>query len=92
MSAIRAVLFVIFQIFPEYRPDKDNIRLVFDGSAPYHGLTLNDALLRGPDVCNGLIAVLLRFRLHAFGFAADVECMFHAFHVPPEYRDILRFL
>ena len=78
-------------VFPVYRPDKDKTRLVFDSSASYNGLSLNGALLRGPDVCNRLLAVLLRFRLHTVGFAADVECMFHAFHVPPEHRDLLRF-
>ena len=78
-------------IFQVYQPIKDKVRLVFDSSASYQGSSLNDALLQGPDVTNRLIGVLLRFRLRRVGFAADVECMFHAFHVSPEHRDVLRF-
>ena len=69
----------------------NKVRIVFDGAATYHGSSLNDRLLRGPDVANKLIGVLLRFRMHRVGFVADVECMFHSFHVSPEDRDALRF-
>ena len=79
-------------VFPVTQPSKpDKVRLVFDSSSKCHGISLNDALLRGPDVANRLIGVLLRFRHHRVGFAGDVECMFHAFHVSPEHRDALRF-
>ena len=78
-------------IFPVYQPRKNKTRLVFDSSASYHGQSLNDVLLRGPDVANRLIGVLLRFREHQVAFAADIECMFHAFHVPERDRDSLRF-
>ena len=78
-------------VFPVTHPKKDKLRLVFDSSATYSGRSLNDNLLRGPDEANRIVGVLLRFRHGEVGFAADVECMFHAFYVPPEQRDAMRF-
>ena len=74
-------------------PKKQKMRIAFDSSASFNQSSLNDSLLRGPDsrFSNRLICVLLRFRLKKVGFAADVKCMFHAFHVPPEHRDAMRF-
>ena len=79
-------------VFPVTHPNKPGkVRIVFDSAASYSGLSPNDKLLRGPDVANKLIGVMMRFRLGKIAFAADVECMFHSFHVSPEDRDALRF-
>ncbi|XP_049318702.1 uncharacterized protein LOC125780534 [Astyanax mexicanus] len=76
-----------------YHPRKpDKIRVVFDCSAKYGGTALNDHLLAGPDLTNGLTGVLCRFRKHPIAVICDVEKMFHRFHVNPEDRDYLRFL
>ena len=76
-----------------YHPRKpDKIRVVFDCSAKYEGTALNDHLLTGPDLTNGLIGVLCRFRKHPTAVMCDVEKMFHRFHVSKEDRDYLRFL
>lgn len=76
-----------------YHPRKpDKIRVVFDCSAKYEGTALNDHLLTGPDLTNGLIGVLCRFRKHPIAVMCDVENMFHRFHVSKEDRDYLRFL
>ena len=79
----------VFPVFQEKKPGK--ARMCFDRSASFRGQSLNDRLLRGPDVTNRLIGVLLRFREKKVAFVADVECMFHAFYVTPEHRDALRF-
>ncbi|XP_067380798.1 uncharacterized protein [Channa argus] len=76
-----------------YHPRKpDKIRVVFDCSAKYEGTALNDHLLTGPDLTNGLIGVLCRFRKHPIAVICDVEKMFHRFHVSQEDRDYFRFL
>ncbi len=76
-----------------YHPRKpEKIRVVFDCSAKYHGTALNDHLLTGPDLTNGLTGVLCRFRKYPITVICDVERMFHRFHVSQEDRDYLRFL
>lgn len=65
---------------------------MFDCSAKYEGTALNDHLLTGPDLTNGLTGVLCRFRKHPIAVICDVEKMFHRFHVNREDRDYLRFL
>ena len=46
-----------------YHPRKpENVRVVFDCTASYNGIALNDLLLPGPNLTNHLIGVLLRFR------------------------------
>lgn len=76
-----------------YHPKKPGkIRVVFDCAAEYQGVSLNDALLQGPDMLNSLPGVLCRFRKGKVAFACDVEKMFYQFHVTPIHRDYLRFL
>lgn len=76
-----------------YHPKKpDKLRVVFDCSARYDGISLNDYLLQGPDLMNNLTGILLRFRQHPVALICDVEKMFHQFHVCKADRDFLRFL
>lgn len=49
-------------IFGVYHPRKpDQIRVVFDSSAQYHSISMNDVLPTGPDLNNSLVGILLRF-------------------------------
>jgi len=76
-----------------YHPKKpDKIRVVFDCSAKYKGVSLNDHLLQGPDLINSLVGVLCRFRQRPTAIMCDIERMFHQFQVHPDDRDYLRFL
>ena len=76
-----------------YVPKKDNrIRVVHDCAAIYHGHSLNDAVYSGPDINNGLLGVLLRFRLYEHAMAADIEAMYLQVKVPSRDRNALRFL
>jgi hypothetical protein len=75
-----------------YHPKKPTkIRVVFDCSAQYHGISLNSMLLSGPDLTNSLIGVLLRFRQDRVAIIGDVECMFYQVNVVKSDRDYLRF-
>ncbi|XP_078488770.1 uncharacterized protein LOC113475227 isoform X2 [Ciona intestinalis] len=76
-----------------YHPKKPNkIRVVFDCAVKYQGICINDILLQGPDMLNGSIGVLCRFRKDEVAITADIEGMFHQFYVAEAYRDFLRFL
>ena len=68
------------------------VRVVFDCGAKYHGTSLNQKLLQGPDLTNPLVGVLIRFRQDPIAMAADIEAMFHQVYVEPKDRDALRFL
>ena len=68
------------------------VRIVFDCAAKYEGVALNEKVLQGPDLINGLLGILLRFRQHPVALTADVEAMFLQVKVPPGDRDVLHFL
>ena len=75
-----------------YHPQKpDKLHVVFDCSASYHGESLNNHLLQGPELTNGLLGVLCRFRQGPIPFSCDVEAMFHQFKVDSAHRNYLRF-
>ncbi|XP_067947081.1 uncharacterized protein [Watersipora subatra] len=79
-----------FAVFHSKKPDK--IRVVFDGSAKFRQQSINDHLLQGPDLLNGLLGVLLRFRAKKIAIMCDIEKMFHQFRVAEHDRDYFRFL
>ena len=79
--------------FGVYHPKKPTqIRVVFDSSAEFEGVSLNKELLSGPDMMNSLLGVLIRFRTENTAVMCDIEQMFHSFYVNPSHRDFLRFL
>ena len=76
-----------------YHPNKpQKIRVVFDCSAKYKGISLNDTLLPGPDITNKLLGVLIRFRSEVIAIEGDIKSMFHQIQISPCDRDKLRFL
>ena len=80
-------------VFGVYHPKKkDKIRIVFDSSATYQGLSPNKVLMNGPDLINNLIGVLLRFRKEVVAVIADIEQKFNGFYVAERHRNYLRFL
>lgn len=71
---------------------KNQIRVVFDSSAPHEGISLNNVLLTGPDLKNSLIGVLMCFRKDCIAVMADIQQMFQCFVMREDHRDYLRFL
>ena len=49
-------------------------------------------LLQGPDLCNSLLGILLRFRREKIAVTMDVEQMFYSFKVPEDHRLYPQFL
>lgn len=80
-------------LFGVYHPRKpDQIRGVFDSSAEFKGVSLNEQLLQGPDFINNLLGILIRFRKENVAVVADIQSMFHSFLVDEDHRDYLRFM
>ena len=75
-------------IFNEHKPNK--IRIVFDAAVEHDGMSLNKALLTGPDLLNNLTGILLRFRSHEVGIATDIEAMYHQVGVSKSDAEALR--
>ena len=76
-----------------YHPDKPNkLRVVFDASAKFQGVSLNEVLLPGPDLTSNLISVLFRFRREQVALQGDIQSMFHQISVPVKDRDLFRFV
>ena len=75
---------------PVLNPNKPGkVRMVMDAAAKHEGVSLNDKLHVGPDLLNNLVGVLLRFREHRVGVAADIEAMFHQCRVAK--KDLRQF-
>ena len=68
------------------------VRLVLDAAAKSHGKCLNDFLMRGPDYCNSIPGIILRWRERPVGMTSDVVAMFSQVLVEASDRASLRFL
>ena len=77
---------------PVRHPQNGTIRVVFNCPASYQGTSLNNILLQGPDLINQLVGILLRWRKDYIAVMADIEAMFQQVHIPPDDRNMLRFL
>ena len=80
--------------FPVLRPEKETtkVRIVFDASATYEGISLNDTVYQGPKLQNDLFDVLLRFRKQPVGIACDIEEMYLRVGIIEPDRKFHRFL
>ena len=63
-----------------------------DAAAEHDGMSLNKALLTGPDLLNNLTGIWLQFRNHKVVIAADIEAMYLQVSVPKSDAEALRFL
>ena len=68
------------------------IYIVYDAGAKCQNTSLNENLLKGPDLLNNLVGVLLRFREGKFCTMADIKKMFHQVMVDLRDGDALRFI
>ena len=67
-------------------------RLVFDSAAKMDGVSLNDALEKGPCLLNSLFDVLIGWRQKEIAFAGDISKMFNQVAVHPDDQKYHRFL
>ncbi|XP_062714222.1 uncharacterized protein LOC134290992 [Aedes albopictus] len=79
-------------VFPVFNPNKPaKIRIVWDAAATIFGMSLNSALLKGPDQLCSLYSILLQFREHPIGLTGDIREMFHQIQIREQDRSCQRF-
>lgn len=71
----------------------NKIRVVYDASAKTKtGRSLNDLLHRGPVLLEGLVGLIINFRIHPIALTADIEKAFLQISLNEVDRDCVRFL
>ncbi|XP_062533302.1 uncharacterized protein LOC134202288 [Armigeres subalbatus] len=80
----------IFPVTNANKPGK--IRMVWDAAAVAHGISLNSALLKGPDQLSELFTILVQFREGRVALTGDVREMFLQVLMRPEDQQCQRFL
>lgn len=79
-------------VFPVVNPNKPGkVRLVWDCAACSYGVSLNSALLTGPDQLCSLLTILLQFREGRVGLTGDIREMFHQVRIQDTDQQCQRF-
>ena len=80
--------------FPVLRPDKDTTktRIVFDASAKYEGISLNERIHQGPKLQRDLFDVLLWFRRFPVAIVCDIAEVYLRIGILSEDKPYHRFL
>ncbi|XP_058811204.1 uncharacterized protein LOC131676095 [Topomyia yanbarensis] len=79
-------------VFPVSNPNKpEKTRLVWDGAASAHGVSLNSVLLKGPDLLTPLLDVLIRFREYRTAVCGDIREMYHQILMKEDDQNSQRF-
>ena len=69
------------------------VRIVFNSSQTFHGISLNSCLAKGPDSFhNTSLGILLRWKEEPIAIVGDIRKMFHSVHLEPLEQHCHRFL
>ena len=77
---------------PVINPNKPKIRKLLNAASKYHGFSLNNQLMPGPDLMQNLTGVICRFTQKKVAISADIEGMFMQVDVRPQDQKFLKFL
>lgn len=80
--------------FPVVRPEKatSKVPIVFDGSAPFEGKSLNTEALTRLKLQSDIFDILVKFRKEWVALIVDISQMYHQLVIFPEDRLMHRFL
>lgn len=86
------VWYVSNLVAPNPHSVKSPVRIVWNSSQKYRGVSMNDLLLKGPDVLNPIRAVLLRFREGRHAALGDIKKMYNSVWLEEHEMHLHRFL
>ncbi|RXN19135.1 gag-pol fusion poly [Labeo rohita] len=86
------VWYVSHLIAPNPHSVTTPVRLVWNSSQSFRGVSMNDLLMKGPDVLNQIRAVLLRFRSGAYAALGDIKKMYNSVWLEDREVHLHRFL
>lgn len=86
------VWYVSHLIAPNPHSVTTPVRLVWNSSQKFRGVSLNDLLMKGPDVLNQIRAVLLRFRGGRYAALGDIRKMYNSVWLEDREMHLHRFL
>lgn len=72
------VWYVSHLLMPNLHSVTTPVRLVWNSSQKFKGLSMNDLLLKVPDVLNPIRAILLRFRRGVYAAFGDIKKMYNS--------------
>ena len=67
-------------------------RVVYDGATTVNGVCLNQLVLAGENLLNGLVEVLTRFRMGKYACVTDLSRCFFQIKIPTDQRDLFRLV
>lgn len=87
-----AVWWINHLMAPNPNSNTTPVRLVWDSSQVYRGVSLNSILMKGPDVLNPIRAVLLHFREGEHAAIGDVSKMYNSVWLEDQEVHVHHFL
>ena len=70
----------------------NKFRVIFDGSAKFKGVCINDFLYKCPSMRNSLVGILIRFQTYMHALISDIRKLYYQCVVEKSQQDFLRFL
>ncbi len=86
------VWYVSHLIAPNPHSVTTPVRLVWNSSQRFRGVSMNDLLMKGPDVLNQIRAVLLRFRSGVYAALGDIKKMYNSVWLEDREVHLHRFI
>ena len=86
------IWYVSYLIAPNPHSVTTPVRLVWNSSQKFRGVSLNDMLMKGPDVLNPIRAVLLKFRGGVYAALGDIKKMYNSVWLEDREVHLHRFL
>ncbi len=86
------VWYVSHLIAPNPHSVTTPVRLVWNSSQRFRGVSMNDLLMKGPDVLNQIRAVLLRFRSGVYAALRDIKKMYNSVWLEDREVHLHRFI